>query len=369
MSPTIPSVDSVATSFSERLNLGLDNNSRMNGHPNGQSGGAGPPRKYNSEGSKGGGGGKRSRSNSRKRRGGGNNHRDNRDSMVTPGSAGGFKKGGGNGHYGFRSENKGFERSNSGFSRNNKAGGREDISERITFKAPKTPSPVPEPLLESKEPLLDQEGADQQKVKEEKSSEAGISNNNCEGGMVSAKHPLLHAWTLWHYKNDPRLQWDANLVRVHTFRYAEDFWALYHHLEEACNLGSGQDYCLFKEGVRPAWEDVANREGGRWVIGGLDPSLRSSQLDAMWVEAMLYLIGAESEHESLVNGAVVMVRNRGDKIAVWCRDSSNRMMDIGRELKKRLRIAGEVTIGFENHRDAKGKRGKSGYGTTFMYEL
>ena len=46
----------------------------MNGHPNGQSGGAGPPRKYNSEGSKG-GGGKRSRSNSRKRRGGGNSHR------------------------------------------------------------------------------------------------------------------------------------------------------------------------------------------------------------------------------------------------------------------------------------------------------
>ena len=41
-----------------------------------------------------------------------------------------------------RSENKGFERSNSGFSRNNKVGSREDISERITFKAPKTPSPV-----------------------------------------------------------------------------------------------------------------------------------------------------------------------------------------------------------------------------------
>ena len=44
------------------------------------------------------------------------------------------------------------------------------------------------------------------------------------------------------------------------------------------------------------------------------------------------------------------------------------MLDIGRELKDRLRIAGAVTIGFENHRDAKSKRGKS-YGTTFMYEL
>ena len=30
------------------------------------------------------------------------------------------------------------------------------------------------------------------------------------------------------------------------FRYAEDFWALYHHLQEASSLGSGQDYCLFK---------------------------------------------------------------------------------------------------------------------------
>ena len=46
----------------------------------------------------------------------------------------------------FRSERREFERSNSGFSRNNKVvagfGSKEDISERITFKAPKTPSPV-----------------------------------------------------------------------------------------------------------------------------------------------------------------------------------------------------------------------------------
>ena len=43
-------------------------------------------------------------------------------------------------------------------------------------------------------------------------------------------------------------------------------------------------------------------------------------------------------------------------------------MEIGRELKERLQIGGDVTIGFENHRDAKLKRGKPN-GTTFMYEL
>ena len=70
--------------------------------------------------------------------------------------------------------------------------------------------------MESKESLVvDQEGADEQKVEIEEQSSA----SNGDGGDVDPKHPLMHAWTLWHYKNDPRLQWDANLVKVHTFRY------------------------------------------------------------------------------------------------------------------------------------------------------
>ena len=80
---------------------------------------------------------------------------------------------------------------------------------------------MPEPLLESKEPLFDQEVNDQQRVEKEQSenlsSEVGTSNN-CDEFEMNPKHPLMHSWTLWHYKNDPRLQWDANLVKVHTFR-------------------------------------------------------------------------------------------------------------------------------------------------------
>ena len=68
--------------------------------------------------------------------------------------------------------------------------------------------------MESKESVVvDQEGADQQKVDVE--SQSSASN----GDGDDPKHPLMHAWTLWHYKNDPRLQWDANLVKVYTFRY------------------------------------------------------------------------------------------------------------------------------------------------------
>ena len=67
---------------------------------------------------------------------------------------------------------------------------------------------------------MNQERADPQNVKkeEEQSSASEAGNSNGESMISNTKHPLLHAWTLWHYKNDPRLQWDANLVKVHTFR-------------------------------------------------------------------------------------------------------------------------------------------------------
>jgi hypothetical protein len=185
----------------------------------------------------------------------------------------------------------------------------------------------------------------------------------------SPKHPLLHAWTLWHYQNDTKLGWDENLVPVYTFRYVEDFWGLYSRLQAASSLFSGQDYCLFKEGIRPAWEDEANMNGGRWVIGSLDPMQRGQLLDNFWLEVMMFLIGAEAQSETMVNGAVVMVRNKGDKICVWCRESrpERDVMDVGHELKKRLGIHKELNIGFEDHRAAKNKRGTKG--TTFLYNV
>merc|ERR1711971_849512 len=102
-----------------------------------------------------------------------------------------------------------------------------------------------------------------------------------------------------------------------TFTTVEDFWALYNHIELASRLAAGCDYSLFKEGIKPMWEDERNKKGGRWLIN-LDKKQRASCLDNFWLEVMLCLIGESFDGESvLVNGAVVNVRNRGDKISMW----------------------------------------------------
>ena len=53
---------------------------------------------------------------------------------------------------------------------------------------------------------------------------------------------------------------------VSTFDTVEDFWALYNHIQTPSGLNHGSDYYLFKEGIKPMWEDPQNVDGGRWLM-------------------------------------------------------------------------------------------------------
>jgi len=173
------------------------------------------------------------------------------------------------------------------------------------------------------------------------------------------KHPLQNSWTLWFYKNDKTKTWEANQREIITFSTVEDFWALYNHIELASRLSAGCDYSLFKEGIKPMWEDEKNRKGGRWLIN-LEKKHRSSSLDNFWLEVVLCLIGETFESDSvLVNGAVVNVRTKGDKLAMWLCETKpqDSIVKIGQKLKKRLGIDDQVIIGYEVHSDTMIKQG------------
>jgi len=175
------------------------------------------------------------------------------------------------------------------------------------------------------------------------------------------KHPLQNSWTLWFFKNDKNRNWEDNQRSIITFNTVEDFWALYNHIELASKLNAGCDYSLFKEGVKPMWEDERNRRGGRWVIN-LNKSQRATSLDKIWLEVMLCLIGeAFDDHSKYVNGAVVSVRGKGDKMGMWLGDSTvgESIITVGKKVKERLNIENQVTLGFEVHQDTMKRSGST----------
>ncbi|GIY75199.1 eukaryotic translation initiation factor 4E [Caerostris extrusa] len=173
------------------------------------------------------------------------------------------------------------------------------------------------------------------------------------------KHPLQNKWSLWFYKNDRTKSWEENLMKIITFEYVEDFWAVINHLEPVNKLQMGCDYALFKGDIKPMWEDVQNKQGGRWLLN-VQKSQRNTELNNYWIEILLCLIGESFDEASdNVNGAVVQIRNKGDKLAVWTADITNveAIMKIGRTIKDRLNLHPRNTIGYEAHSDTQVKTG------------
>ncbi|XP_076044468.1 eukaryotic translation initiation factor 4E-1A-like isoform X2 [Oratosquilla oratoria] len=173
------------------------------------------------------------------------------------------------------------------------------------------------------------------------------------------KHPLQNKWTLWFYKHDKNRSWEDSQIEIASFDTVEDFWALYNHIEVASLLPIGCDYSLFKQGIKPMWEDERNKKGGRWLIN-LCKQQRSSELDNFWLEVLLLLVGESFEdHSDDICGAVVNVRPKGDKIGVWTGDSKKpeSILRIGKKLKSSLGIPAQVSIMYQIHESTAKKTG------------
>lgn len=176
---------------------------------------------------------------------------------------------------------------------------------------------------------------------------------------VLIKHPLQHTWTLWYYEPDKNRNWEDNQRDITSFDTVEDFWSLYNHIKLPSELRQGCDYGMFKQGIRPMWEDDANKLGGRWLIN-IDKRQRATDLDHFWLEILLCMIGeAFNEYSDDVCGAVVNVRAKMDKIGIWTANANNEdsVMEIGQKLKERLRITTKASIVYQIHKDTMIKKG------------
>ncbi|XP_023678241.1 eukaryotic translation initiation factor 4E family member 1c isoform X3 [Paramormyrops kingsleyae] len=182
------------------------------------------------------------------------------------------------------------------------------------------------------------------------------------------KHPLQNRWALWYFKNDKSKSWTENLRLISKFDTVEDFWALYNHIQQPSKLAYGCDYCLFKDGIKPMWEDERNKLGGRWLMT-LSKQQRHNDLDRFWMETLLCLIGESFDEASDdICGAVVNVRPKGDKISIWTVNCQNReaIMTIGQHYKERLNVPLKAGIGYQSHDDTSSKSGST---TKNMYTV
>ena len=51
-----------------------------------------------------------------------------------------------------------------------------------------------------------------------------------------------------------------------TFQSIEHFWNIYNHMIRPNYIKTTTDYHLFKDGIKPTWEDPQNKNGGKWMV-------------------------------------------------------------------------------------------------------
>ncbi|KAL5327818.1 hypothetical protein ACEPPN_005524 [Leptodophora sp. 'Broadleaf-Isolate-01'] len=169
--------------------------------------------------------------------------------------------------------------------------------------------------------------------------------------------------------------WNDLLKEVITFNSVEEFWGVYNNIAPVSELALKSDYHLFKENVRPEWEDPQNKHGGKWSYQFKEK--RNVPIDDLWLHVMLSAIGEtlEDEDDGELMGVVVNVRKGFYRIGVWTRTIGKSipgggdgdvaggkgrsvekgrevLMNIGRKFKEVLKVPTTEAVEFSGHTDS-----------------
>ncbi|WOL16921.1 hypothetical protein Cni_G25709 [Canna indica] len=175
-------------------------------------------------------------------------------------------------------------------------------------------------------------------------------------------HPLKHKFVLWYTQRIPGVRsasYEDNIKKIMGFSTVEAFWFCYCHLARPSSLPNPTDLHLFKEGIRPLWEDPANCNGGKWIL-----RFKKAISSRFWEDLVLALVGDQLDCADDVCGAVLSIRFHEDIISVWYRNASDHkaLMVLRDSIKRQLKLPPSYAMEYKTHNLSL--RDKSSYKNT-----
>eukprot|EP01066_Platyproteum_vivax_P020585 Platyproteum_vivax@DN8513_c0_g1_i1.p1 len=153
--------------------------------------------------------------------------------------------------------------------------------------------------------------------------------------------PLQDKWAVWEQimlADNVKMNYDNQTKMFAEFSTVQQFWKLWNHMPQPSELLEQKrmvreatetdtmslidGIMVFRDGVKPKWEDEANANGGHFQFI-FRPSTGGPQIDEFWNNLVLGIIGGTIEPAHMINGVRLVdklsnTRNQPSiRIEVW----------------------------------------------------
>lgn len=163
---------------------------------------------------------------------------------------------------------------------------------------------------------------------------------------IVGEHPTKNAWIIYYRPTtNKNSDYEKSIKPIGRVQSVQAFWTVYKHLKRPSDLPTVSDYHIFKEGIRPVWEDEENKRGGKWIM-----RLKKGVADRYWEELLMALIGDQfAEAGEEVCGAVVSMRLGEDVFSIWTKNDGGRNVKIRETIKRVLNLPADTNLQWRSH--------------------
>ena len=161
---------------------------------------------------------------------------------------------------------------------------------------------------------------------------------------MSGSKKLSDKYAFWYHINEisPDQEYESQIKKLAEFDTLEDFWAIFQYLKKPDDCKQAIEFQLFKDPIKPMWEDENNKDGGRIAL-----KLRKEFSNLVWEELVFAFVGGyfAKEIKDEINGLVINCKKDFNTLQIWIKSYTNEVTSaIEKNIREILNIPKEVAL-------------------------
>ena len=160
---------------------------------------------------------------------------------------------------------------------------------------------------------------------------------------------LGRTWTISVNGPSKQRKVPTPLRRLISFGSIELMWKCMNNLPKPDDIVDDGNIYIFQDGINPTWEDIANRNGGRWMFS---IPVGDSSVAIVWQNLYLNLFGEILENKNMnfeISGIILARRRNYTRFSIWTKNkfNSEAILFIGKIIKAEL--PKNIVLEYQDH--------------------